>query len=263
VPRLMHPELTKGRAVSYLLYFYMDEPRFAADIQSIRDPYMPLIFDYALAISRLWIESKEILPENDYWRLVEYFQGKSQQMPEIPVKIERTMKRVQKTAGKLTGYEAALSELAAKWKLKTAWAGKVLLYYDISTAMNAMDILPSEMEAPLGYLDIIYPWPLPIAPLQIKVSAYDIILFGRTEVQRDIATKLEDYERRIRAIGMREAPSHLERHAKWWFEHFIHKETYDAIATMETNIKDGSQRVYGKTVSDAVRRFSKLIGIEP
>jgi len=97
--------------------------------------------------------------------------------------------------------------------------------------------------------------------LKITVPASALIFWGRERVLAELAKRLKHYEDEIKAKGFRENPSRLEKHARWWFEYYVHGKTFDQIAAMETYI--GGPIPYAANVGAAVRRFSKLISIDP
>ncbi len=105
------------------------------------------------------------------------------------------------------------------------------------------------------------PWPPPLPPLKIEVSAWTFFVFSRDEITSEIADRLYDYEKKLKQIGIKEYPSSLVRHARWWFEHFVNGKKYDEIAQQETYTPGGSIISYAKNVGIAVRKFGKLVGI--
>lgn len=253
MPKLGHPYLTKGKAIAYLLDLYRNDSEFVKELDEIRRPYMPLLFDLARAILSFSAESKKALTSQDYLTLVAYFQGKSQQAPNIPIEVEEQKERMKQLGDKLQPYATALGKFAFKWKLRAPWAVQTLISYDIFDFATAMG-LPTQVDVRLGCLDGLYPWPPPTQRLEIDVSAYDLILFGRREVQAEIARRLEEYEKEIKATNLGEAPSALERHARWWFAHHVNGRSYAELA-------DEDHRFYEETIKRAVWNLSKLIGI--
>jgi hypothetical protein len=123
--------------------------------------------------------------------------------------------------------------------------------------------LPMEIDVPIDSLIRLFPWSIPLPDLEITVSPWAFFISGKEQIQREIAQKLSHYQNKIKTAGFHEFPSALERHAKWWFEHYIYRKTYDEIAQIEVNTPGGSQIVYGRNVGEAVRKFSNLIGIKP
>jgi hypothetical protein len=122
--------------------------------------------------------------------------------------------------------------------------------------------MPDAIDVPLEQLDLLYPWPPPISPLEIRVSSWAFVLYGRKQIQVEIARKLKEYEARLKALGLTEYPSSLGKHARWWFEHFVHGKGYDDIAQEEIYTSGGSLVSYARNVGDAVREFSRLVGID-
>lgn len=71
---------------------------------------------------------------------------------------------------------------------------------------------------------------------------------------------LKEFEKYLKASGAKEPPSALNKHAEWWFEHYVHGKSYDDIAREVANNEGNPEAVYiGKTVS----RFSRLIDVDP
>ena len=95
-----------------------------------------------------------------------------------------------------------------------------------------------------------------------KVSSWAFFLYGRTQIQSEIAVQLKDYEDRLKALDYEENPSRLQTHAKWWFECFIRGKEYDDIAQEEAYTPGGSLVSYARNVGNAVRKFSRLVGID-
>ena len=122
--------------------------------------------------------------------------------------------------------------------------------------------MPDTIDVSLQEMDFLYPWPPPLPPFEVKVSSWAFFLYGRTQIQSEIAKQLRDYEDRLKALDYKENPSRLRRHAKWWFECFIHGKEYDDIAQEEAYTPGGSLVSYARSVGVAVRKFSRLIGID-
>jgi hypothetical protein len=262
MPKLRHPELTKGKAVSYLLDLYRNEPKFVRELDEIRHPYFPLLSGLADATLYFWAECKKVLPSEDYWAVVEFYQGKRQQPPSLNISLEEQRRTISQLWTQLQPYASALTELVYRWKLRAPWAIPTLMYCDILDFMALMG-LPMEIDVPVNSLGRLYPWSVPLPDLAITVSPWAFFLSGKEQIQREIAEKLSQYEGQIKTAGFHEFPSALRMHAKWWFEHYIHRKTYDEIAQMEVYTPGGSPIVYGRNVGEAVRRFSNFIGIKP
>jgi hypothetical protein len=123
--------------------------------------------------------------------------------------------------------------------------------------------VPSEEQKnPLMMFEKMVPWSPPLPPLKIEVSAWTFFEYSRDEIMNEIADMLFEYEEELKKIGIKEFPSSLLRHAKWWFEHYVNGKTYDAIASEGIKTGKGETNPYPKNIRLAVRKFSKLIGIE-
>jgi hypothetical protein len=123
--------------------------------------------------------------------------------------------------------------------------------------------LPKELDVPLDFFDDLDIGTPPLSPLEIRVSSWAFFHLTRQQMLQQIEKQLEDYEGEIRKSGSRERPSAIERHAKWWFEHYVHGKFYDEIAQEEAFTPGGLLASHAKNVGAAVRRFSRLIGIDP
>jgi hypothetical protein len=89
-----------------------------------------------------------------------------------------------------------------------------------------LDGMTSEIELGLGDLENFYPWSPPLPPLEIRISSWDIIAFGREPIQTEIISKLKAYEDEIKNKGLHEYPSAICDHARLWFEKHVHHKTY-------------------------------------
>ena len=262
MPKLRHPELTKGKAVSYLLDLYRNDSEFIKELDEIRRPYFPVLLGLADATLDFWAECKNMLLPEDYWAVIEFYQGKSQQIPTLNGELEDRRSLMEQLWMQLQSYAKALEPLTSKWKLRARWAIPTLIYCDIFDLMVVMG-LPMEIDVPIDSLTRLYPWSMPLSDLEITVSAWAFFISGKEQIQREIAQKLSQYQNKIKAEGFHEFPSALERHAKWWFGHYVHRKTYDEIAQMEVYTPGDTSIIYARNVGEAVRRFSNLIGIKP
>jgi hypothetical protein len=181
--------------------------------------------------------------------------------PALPANLARQLEGIKEIYLRLGPYFNDLEQLASRWKLKAPWAGPMLHLYYIHDYIKGLGI-PDTIDVPLEQLDSLYPWPPPVAPLEIKVSAWAFVLYGRKQIEADIAERAKDYEDKLKAFGLTEYPSSLEKHARWWFKHFVHGKKYDDIAQEEVYTPGGSLVSYARNVGEAVRKFSRLIGID-
>lgn len=262
MPKLRHPEFTKGKAVSCLVDIYRNDPEFVNDLDEVRLPYFPVLFGLADATLDFWAECKKRLLLEDYWAVVEFYQGRSQQLPPLDGELEDRRSIMEQLWMQLHPYATALPSLTNKWKLRAPWAIPTLIYCDIFDLMALMG-LPTEIDVPIDSLIRLFPWSIPLPDLEITVSPLAFFISEKDQIQKEIAQKLSHYQNKIKAAGFHEFPSALERHAKWWFEHYVHRKTYDEIAQMEVYGPGDTPAIYARNVGEAVRRFSNLIGIKP
>lgn len=156
-------------------------------------------------------------------------------------------------AEQMNVYVKLLTDLAHKWQLRAPWAGPVLL------SNHILDMLPEDArhaEIPIEAFEPIFP-SAPHQPLKFEVNAYELMYSGRQEIQDRFAKALANYEDELKSLGWQELPSAIERHAHWWFEHYVHRKTY-----LELEQEEQELRVGRESIKRAVWKFSKLLGIK-
>lgn len=159
-------------------------------------------------------------------------------------------------------YFDSLSKLAHKWKLRAPWAVGILFLLDLMEVSGDQEFL-GKIDIPLEKLSLIYPWAPPLPPLEISVPAWAFFTDGRQAILEEIDKKLEKYESELKAEGLYEHPSALDKHARRWFQYYVHGRPYDEIVQDEVYTPGGALISYAKNVGAAVRKFSKLIQIDP
>lgn len=120
-------------------------------------------------------------------------------------------------------------------------------------------MVPEDMrnaEMPIEMLEPLLPSE-PLQPLIFKVNAYELMYSGRQEIQDRFAKTLANYENKLKFLGWQELPSAIERHAHWWFEHYVHHKTYRELEQEEQELRVGQE-----SIKRAVWRFSKLLSIK-
>lgn len=220
------------------------------ELDEIRQPYATTLGKF-FTDSLAFFSEVETSPTEYYQALIDYYKGDCQKDP-FPANKFDYLSQLQPCLD-------SLNALTHKWKLRAPWAVITLSLFDLSKLLD----MPDEIDIPLEGLESIYPWAAPLPPLEIKIPAWAIILFGREAIQDEVTEKLKEYEGDIKGKGLREYPSALNMHARWWFEHYLHHKTYDEIAQDEVYTLGGSLISYAKNVGAAVRTFSRLIGIDP
>jgi hypothetical protein len=252
MPKLAHPKDVESAAIYALVRVYLQDPAFVEEFRQLRSRHqdamhhfmdMPremtmAVLDYGGPV----YEGKE--------HLVKSWFGKDADLPvEKPPYFDEAVKYMRDIIALLDG-----------WKLKSQRALVIMLVMGDS-------VLPERNEewyarVPPEAWDRMMPWAPPLPPLKIEVSSWALIYRGRKPVMDDIAKKLEEYEKKIKETGLHEYPSAMDRHAKWWFQHYVKGKTYDQIAEMECH-GNGSIIGYQRNVGSAVRAFSRTVSIYP
>ena len=264
MPKLAISQKTKGKAVAALLKLYKAEPDFARELEELRTVYTPVLEQWLKIGVPKWMQMKKALTQKEFSITRNFFLTANQTISDnLAAKVEPFLSIPDpQLAGQLETYEKALTDLAYRWRLKATWAGPVLLFDHILDAtINAMPEDVRNAEIPVEMLEPFLP-SAPVPPLQFEVNAYELMFSGRQEIRDKFVKALADYENKLKSSGWQELPSALERHAYWWFEHYVHQKTYDEIAQLEIHTPGGSLISYARNVGTAVRNFARLIGIE-
>jgi hypothetical protein len=256
MPRLSYPRLTEGDAIYALLKLYRNDPDFMKELNELRSPYMALVDRFSIdalsfAMSAPPLSAKEWLQAG-----LDYDPSKGKTGP-LPTEEQFPY------FAQLQPYFDSLGELAYKWKLRARWAVLTLFFLDIVDCWKAKG-MPNEIELPpLEAFDSLFPWELPASPLTITVPAWTIVVLGREKVLDNIATRLRQYENEIKTSGLKEYPSALEDHARWWFEHYVHGKKYTLLAKEFPSPKGVHSDVNrAESIRKAVWKFSKLTGVK-
>lgn len=189
---------------------------------------------------------------NGVQAVIDYNKGESQKDPFLAEQFGYL--------SQLQPYFDGLSGLAYKWKLRAPWGDMALFWLDLIEVLGAQWVF-KEQDIPLENLDLLYPWSPPLPPLEIKIPAWAIILFGREPVQAEVTKKLRKYESEIKDKGLSEYPSGLKKAAYWWFQYNIKGKRWVDLANEEAQ-DDPEGGPHPENIRKAVSRFSKLIGIQ-
>lgn len=264
MPRLSDPRITKGRAVSALIRLYLEEPEFYSELCQIRQKHNEVVLEFISRQIELPAHCTSTMTPEEYYstfRELYAFLTRPSAGHALPPDVSHRLEEMENICLELRPYFTDLEQLAYRWNLRAPWAGPMLHLDYLHDCLKTLG-MPDAIDVTSEQLELLYPWPPPIPPLEVKVSAWALVLFGREEIQIDIAQKLKAYEDQLKALGLTEYPSSLHKHARWWFEHFAHGKKYDDIAQEETYLPGGSSVSYARNVGEAVRRFSRLIGID-
>jgi hypothetical protein len=264
MPKLTIGQRTAGKAVAALLKLYKAESKFTQELEELRTSYMPAFEQWLEIILPEWIRMKEILTREEFSTARDFFLTSSQTIYDSLVAKVNPFLSIPnpRLADQMNAYVNALTDLAYRWQLKTRQAGPTLLLdHFLDMTVNKLPEHIRNAEIPIETLEPFLP-SAPLPSLQFEVKAYELMFSGRKEIRDRFAKALECYEDKLKASGWRELPSRLERHAYWWFEHYVHRKSYDEIAQSEIYTPDGSMISYESNVGRAVRNFARLIGIE-
>lgn len=252
MPRIGHPRLTRAEAITCLLNLYWNEPAFVKELQSLRQPYTQAITKLATNQVNFLLDCKKALPPDEYQKTLDIMRGG--EFPELLADLAQSFEEIQQQWLELKPYGEELADLAWKWKLRAKWSVFMLLYYDICHIIFESFKVSKEVDVPLDMFDDLYPWAPPLPPLEIKVSSWAFIHFSRKQMMREIAKDLQEYEQKIKNSGLRERPSALEKHAKWWFEHYVKGKTY-------VELEKDDPSVVQESIKRAVWNFSRRVGL--
>ena len=250
MPKLNFPDLTRGDAIFILMLHYRSHPQFMKELNSLKTAFMDTIRKFAQD-TLVSFQEKPMSFLNYSHLMNNYWEGNSN--------INPFTNEQEKDIAELQPYFDGLEKLAEKWKLNAPWAARALFTIDM---IELLSYEPPEISyIPLEMFEQIMPWPPPLPPLKIEVSAWTFFVYSRDEIISEIKDRLFDYESRLKETGIKEYPSSLIQHARWWFEHNVIGKTYEEIAAMEAKISGGTLIPYAKNVGMAVNKYSKLIGL--
>ncbi len=257
MPKLTIPERTYGKAIGCLIDLYKKDPGFIEELQKIRSVYEPAVIK--------WLDSS--IPR---WRRLqsELLQKRkkgddssilSDDSIELSKQFSYSIRRFYggwKASKELHDYEKELHDLAYRWHLKAKWSGLCLILSHINDIIGIMAegdetiiMMPVEVVEPM--LD-----KPPLPPLRYEVVAYELLYRDQREIIQEFTRRLSDYAKKIKSLGWKDLPSAIERHALWWFEHYVHKKEYTEIAS------ECNPMVEAEGIKRAVFDFRKLLGMK-
>ena len=259
MPKLVSPSISKGKAIFHLIQLYRNEPSFMQEVKLLRKPYEERILNTAAAWIDFWFYCRDILPIDrlpEFW--MNYYIG-SGQPDTLPDSFINFLKQIQQEEYKLAPYKDELTKLMIKWKLNIPVAVDMLMLLDSMDVLKEFGV-PTECEVPFEDLDYCYPFPAVLPPLEINISANRFAFYSKQQIMSIIRKQLTEYESSAKKAGLKEPPSALEIHAKWWYEHYVNKKSYGQLAIDYPAKKDTSLGVdRSGSIKRAVYEFSKLI----
>jgi len=254
---LSFPELTQGYARFILIGLYMNHPVFAKELIEVKKPYIEAIRKYTKDTFTSFQEKPQSKAEY-YQIMIKYLGGESRVSPFTTEQI--------KDINELKPYFDALIKLVKKWIFKAPWAVSALFVIDMLQSVDVIQsvaVVPStEQCIPLEIFEQMVPWPPPLPPLKIEVSAWTFFEYTRDDITCEIADRLFEYEEKLKEIGIKEFPSSLLRHARWWVEHYVKNKSLVQISAQGINTGKGPANPYPKNIGKAIDKFSELVGID-
>lgn len=256
MPKLSDPRITKGHAADFVIRLYLDEPEFVAELQELRAGYLELLAQLIVKQVEFLVRCRAAMSGEEYQKMARDLYASASigaSIPTLPVSLMDQLEDIRQRCSELRPYFRDLEQLAFRWKLRARWAGPMLHLYHVHDCLKNL-VIPDSIDLPLEQLDLLYPWPPPVPALEIKVSAWAFVFYGRKHIQAEIARKLKDYEDGLKVAGLKEKPSALGKHARWWFEHYVKGKPYQELA-------QESPGAYEETIKRKVWEFSRLAGI--
>jgi len=269
MPRLVSPEMLRQIAIFYLLELYKQETGFVTEWKRLRQLFSSPLRQLAKIWALSWFSETVgtrfynlFEAERDYQRLENYLEGfppsltNPRDRHELAAEYEEILER-------LEPYTRALNDLAYRWNLRAPWAADELLSDDVDDVAGEI-FKAAGVAIPVEDIPSCAQFILPfLSPLEVELPWWSFVTQGRQRILAAISKKLAVYEAMLKAKGAQEFPSSLEAHARWWFQHHVRHKTYDEIAQLEVYTAGGKLVSYAKNVGAAVRKFSRLIGINP
>lgn len=159
MPRLSDPRITKGRAVSFLLRFYLEEPGFATELQGLRQIHRELFEEFVLGFLGVFARCEATMTTAEYRKTLRELYEATATPSRIltpPTKLANLVEEIKQLNLKLKPYFRDLEQLAFKWKLRAPWAGPKLHLHNIHDYLTQFGV-PDDFDAPLDQLDLLYP----------------------------------------------------------------------------------------------------------
>lgn len=264
MPRLLPQEWIRQKAINYLIERYKRKSDFMREWDQIRNPYCCLLKQYAKVFTlyqmmdiAIKVPHDLVRWEIDHQRVEKYLGG----LPP-PLKNSRDLHELleclEPTDNELVPYKEKLRDLTYRWRMRADWAPDELFYDDIGTlqssifraaGVTAINKL-SEGQV-VAYLRHSKP-----SGVSISFPVNVITLYtegGRQGTERAFARYLAHFETALKHAGMKEVPSSLEKHANWWFEHYVNGRTYVQLENQFPQARESIKR--------AVWNFSKSLEI--
>ena len=220
MPRLRHPGLTKWAGIMALVSEYRKCPEFMSELKEIKRPFKDSL-QKINADAKSDMDLFSFLDQNDFSSLKPYYD--------------------------------AIERLAKKWKLNAPWAtDAILLSEEMASSSNGEP--DGKTGISLNILEQLSSSIFPMESLKIEIPALALFFYSRETILADISNTLKNFENKIKETGIKEFPSSLEKHAHWWFEHYVLDKKYKEIGKQEVVVEE--------TIKRKVWEFTRLVGIK-
>jgi hypothetical protein len=195
------------QAMAFLIELYLKEPGFNKEFHDLMNKYIPIV-DYCLLG---WINSHQTA------FTIEQYKTISQKLSESISDHTITEQNVDE-------YLSALGDLAWKWKLRTPspLAGFFLFLRAFTERLFSFGELTIYVGSGFHPLSAIH-------SLHLTIPDWDMIELGQTKLLKKIKLAIKDYAKQVKKAGVKNFPYELERHASWWFEHYVKEKPYTEI----------------------------------
>jgi len=170
MPKLTIDQQTKGKAIAALLNCYKADLAFVKELEKLRITYSPMLAQWLKLGVPNWIQMNKTLTQEELSITRDFFLTENQKISNSLINKLKPFLSIPDPpiAGQLDAYVESLSDLAARWRLKSSWAGSILLFDHILEAtINAMPEDIRNSEIPIGVLEPFLP-SAPLPPLQFE-----------------------------------------------------------------------------------------------
>jgi hypothetical protein len=263
MPKLSNEWRATSMAVYCLLELYKDVPEFRRELNELRAIYQNALLDWLRVSIPSWWDMKQSLSAEQLDEVKDFFLVPSKDISdELMNKVNSYLPHL--SAGdllvKLEEYEQALHKLSYRWKLKASWAGHAwVIDHANDLMMSFLSDEAKKREIPVEIVEQIMPT-APLPKYRFEVSAFEFMFSSRKEMQNRFNIELAEYERQLKEAGWQEVPSALEKHAWWWFEHYVRKKEYKQLEREAEAMGDYTARE--ESIRRAVFNLRKKLNIK-
>jgi hypothetical protein len=148
---------------------------------------------------------------------------------------------------------AALNDLAYRWKLRVSQAA-IWLFFELV----ADEVKYAGLEFQTGPSFHPYYSTEKRHPIHINVPDWLLVEEGQKPIVKQFERVLAKRLARLKADGLSEYPHSIEKHAQWWFDHYVLGKKYKELARDSQSMNVANRE---ESIRRAVSNFSKLLRI--